>query len=106
MCVGCCVSEDESEFWFFGDSTVTALKTFQACNHLPESGIVDHEVWAKLCDGMEDEVCNLDFFEKRTGGSSEAEEEDPHNIDRAKKGVFLIGEGRYEDPEKLSERSP
>jgi peptidoglycan hydrolase-like protein with peptidoglycan-binding domain len=102
---GCCVSEDESEFWFFGDSTETALKVFQSCNGLPESGIVDGEVWAKLCDGISEEVCNLDFFKERTGGERESDEADPHNIDRAKKGVFLIGEGRYEDPDKLAERN-
>ena len=101
--LGFCVSSDELEFWFFGDTTINALKTFQACHDMPESGIVDDEVWSKLCDGMEEEVCSIDFFEKSTGGISEAEEDDPFNIDRAKQGVFLLGEGRYEDPQKLGE---
>ena len=97
---GFCVSSDEMEFWFFGDTTMAALKTFQACNQLPESGIVDMDVWAKLCVGDE-EVCSIEFLDKKTSGTSEAEEEDPYNVDRAQKGVFLIGEGRYEDPKKL-----
>jgi len=98
---GFCVSEDEMEFWFFGDTTVTALKTFQACRNMPESGIVDEEVWGMLC-GEGDELCTIDFLESRTSGTSESEEEDPNNIDRAKpQGVFLLGEGRYENPAKL-----
>ena len=100
---GYCVSDDELEFWMFGDTTENALKTFQACSGMPESGVVDEEVWSKLCEGMEGEVCSVEYMEEKTSGTSEAEEADPYNIDRAKQGVFLLGEGRYEDPGKLSE---
>ena len=99
---GFCVSDDELEFWMFGDTTETALKTFQACSGMPESGVVDEEVWSMLCEGLENEVCSIEFLEERTSGVSEAEETDPYNIDRADgKGVFLLGEGRYEDPDRL-----
>ena len=97
------MSDDELEFWMFGDTTENALKTFQACSGMPESGVVDEEVWSKLCEGMEGEVCSVEYMEEKTSGTSEAEEADPYNIDRAKQGVFLLGEGRYEDPGKLSE---
>ena len=95
---GFCVSEDELEYWMFGDTTETALKTFQACNGMPESGVVDEGVWAALCDDLD---CSVDFLAEKTSGTSEADVADPYNIDRTKGGVFLLGEGRYEDPTRL-----
>ena len=93
---GFCVAEDEGEFWFFGGSTVNALRTFQACEGLPESGVVDEASWLALCgEDAEGGACDIGI------GDGEAGPDDGHRIDRGKKGVFLIGEGRYEDPEKL-----
>lgn len=40
--------EDEMEWWMFGDSTANALRTFQACCDLPESGVCDERTWRAL----------------------------------------------------------
>ena len=54
---------------------------------------------------MEEDVCSVAFLEEKTGGVNEAEEADPYNIDRTDgQGVFLLGEGRYEDPKRLQEQ--
>lgn len=74
--------DDDMEWWFFGDSTETALKTFQACHELAESGNVYDEVWDKLLPYVDlDQLC-----------------EEPRIDKLATNGVFLLGEGRYENP--------
>lgn len=35
-------------WWSFGDGTLTALKTFQACSGYPESGVCDPATWRSL----------------------------------------------------------
>ena len=45
---GFSASEEELEWWQFGSSTEGALKTFQACSGLPETGIVCVHTWGKL----------------------------------------------------------
>lgn len=45
---GCYPGEEELELWLFGDSTQSALLTFQAMNGLPETGVADRDTWIKL----------------------------------------------------------
>ncbi|GIL66280.1 hypothetical protein Vafri_19872, partial [Volvox africanus] len=40
--------DDDMRWWQFGDSTLTALKYFQSCNSLPESGVCDERSWRRL----------------------------------------------------------
>jgi hypothetical protein len=41
-------SDDDVENWFFGDSTQTALLTFQECAGLPQTG-EGYEGWRWSC---------------------------------------------------------
>ncbi|GLC56122.1 hypothetical protein PLESTB_001066700 [Pleodorina starrii] len=43
--------EDDMRWWQFGDATLTALKYFQSCNSLPESGVCDERCWRALLGG-------------------------------------------------------
>jgi hypothetical protein len=40
--------EDDEEVFFFGDSTQSAVFSFQACKHILETGIVDEQTWQAL----------------------------------------------------------
>jgi hypothetical protein len=55
--------DDEMRWWQFGSSTLDALKTFQACNGLPESGATDERTWLALlgpdATPAELQVCNV-----------------------------------------------
>jgi len=86
--------EDDTMWWQFGDSTVNALKTYQACTGLPESGACDEMTWKSLL-GPGAEPCDLDAVQ----GSNSAEEDlaDDNGGNR----VWLIGEQRWEDRSKL-----
>eukprot|EP00879_Flechtneria_rotunda_P022601 GHRR01023867.1.p1 GENE.GHRR01023867.1~~GHRR01023867.1.p1 ORF type:complete len:646 (+),score=252.77 GHRR01023867.1:133-1938(+) len=53
MAAGFYPSEEEVENWMFGDGTLTALLTFQACSGIPETGTTDEATWCKLL-GEED----------------------------------------------------
>ena len=65
---GFCVAEDEGEFWFFGGSTVNALRTFQACEGLPESGVVDEASWLALCgEDAEGGACDIGIGDGEAG---------------------------------------
>ena len=40
--------ENDSQWWMFGPTTLSAVTTFQACNGLPESGICCEATWRRL----------------------------------------------------------
>lgn len=40
--------EDDCTWWYFGDDTVGALKTFQESLGMPESGVCDERTWKAL----------------------------------------------------------
>jgi hypothetical protein len=46
--------DDDIEGWFFGDSTLDALLVFQACEDLPQTGVVDQATWDRLLEGHVD----------------------------------------------------
>ena len=45
---GFCASDEEMEWWQYGSTTENAVKTFQACAGLPETGMVDVGTWQAL----------------------------------------------------------
>jgi len=40
--------EDECRYWFFGPMTENALRTYQACNDLADTGCTDYATWELL----------------------------------------------------------
>ena len=40
--------DDDTAWWNFGESTAEALRVFQACNDLPESGVCTAATWKAL----------------------------------------------------------
>lgn len=93
----CCLSkhgyycgEDDMNWWFYGSGTIDAIKTFQACNGLPESGTCTEKTWiAMLGEGAH--PSDLDKME--TGDS---DDEDRAAQGEHSGGVWLLGEQRWE----------
>lgn len=89
---GYSTSEDDTRWWQFGDSTMNALKTFQACNGLPESGVCDAITWMALL-GKDATPNDLGVL---VSGDS-----DDEDLGDTQGKVWLIGEQRWEDRKKL-----
>lgn len=87
--------EDDVQWWQFGDSTVTAIKTFQACNGIAESGTCDEVVWKALMGPG----AVPDMIDSIKSGKSDDED---LALDGTDNRVWLIGEQRWEDRSKLS----
>lgn len=87
--------EDDVQWWQFGDSTVTAIKTFQACNGMGESGTCDERLWKALI-GPNAAPHMIDSIK-----SGNSDDEDL-GLDGTDNRVWLIGEQRWEDRSKLS----
>lgn len=86
--------EDEARWWNFGDTTLAALKTFQACSGLPESGVCDSSTWAALL-GPRSSPADITTLRSEDSGAEE-DLADQHN-----NRVWLIGEQRWEDRSRL-----
>ncbi|KAL4419502.1 hypothetical protein ABPG77_002288 [Micractinium sp. CCAP 211/92] len=86
-------SEDDERWWSFGDGTVAALKTFQACNGYPESGVCDAATWRML---LGDDAHPSEIADLRSGDSAD-EDLSAQGTDR----VWLLGEQRWEDRSRL-----
>ena len=82
--------EDDVRWWQFGDGTINALKTFQACSGLPETGVCDVNAWRTL---LGPNAKPQDLMHLRSGGS---DDEDLSNVDGAER-VWLLGEQRWEN---------
>ena len=90
--------EDDAEYWFMGTDTKNALQAFQASEMLPETGIVDFTTWKKLFEACGHENATGKTIEEAFAMVAENE----YSIDRSpgcegEKGVWLIGEQRYEN---------
>ena len=90
--------EDDAEYWFMGTDTKNALQAFQASEMLPETGIVDFTTWKKLFEACGHENATVKTIEEAFAMVAENE----YSIDRSpgcegEKGVWLIGEQRYEN---------
>ena len=81
--------EEDMEYWFFGTTTENALGTFQASNHLPDTGLTDVGTWRAL---LGEELAALGPEEALAKVGDGDFPEDLSRQDR----VFLIGEGRFE----------
>ncbi|KAK9811174.1 hypothetical protein WJX73_008388 [Symbiochloris irregularis] len=76
---------DDAQWWQFGDSTYNAVQVFQACNNLPQTGLVDDDTWVALL-GPQAQPCDIDTL------FSESEDD----VDMlAGSGVWLLGEQRW-----------
>ena len=53
---GFCVSEEEEEDFLFEESTEEAVRTFQACNNIDETGFTCVETWKRLSDASNDSI--------------------------------------------------
>ena len=87
-------NDDELQWWQFGDSTVTAIKTFQACNGLAETGTVNERLW-KMLAGDDAHPSMVDTLK-----SGKSDDEDL-SLEGREGMVWLIGEQRWEDRRKL-----
>lgn len=79
--------EEDTKWWMFGPTTVSALTTFQACSGLPESGVCDEATWhALLGANAKPEDIDLVF-------SGDSDDEDMDQISDGR--VYLLGEQRW-----------
>jgi peptidoglycan hydrolase-like protein with peptidoglycan-binding domain len=87
---------EDTKWWMFGVSTVSAVQTFQACNGLPESGVCCNRTWAALAStepaaalaGTDAHPHHLDLW--RSGDS------DDEDLEAVADGhVYLLGEQRW-----------
>ena len=88
--------EDDLQWWQYGDSTVAAIKTCQACNGLPESGACDETMWQLLL-GQNASPSDIDSI--RSGNS----DDEDLAVDGMDTRVWLIGEQRWEDRSRIAE---
>ena len=86
--------DDEIQWWQFGDSTVAAIKTFQACNGLAETGTVNERLW-KMLAGEDADPSLVDTLK-----SGKSDDEDL-TLEGREGMVWLIGEQRWADRRKL-----
>lgn len=87
--------DDDMNWWYFGDDTATAVKTFQACNGLPESGRCNEQTWLALLG----EDANSDVLKEITSDNSYDEDRTAQGAHTG--GVWLLGEQRWEKGEKF-----
>ena len=83
--------DDDVRFWFFGDATDAALRTFQACapgGALPETGVTDAATWRALL--------GAERFAAGPGALAQLVDASDDMVGRA--GVYLLGEDRWEVP--------
>ena len=87
--------EDDMRWWQFGDGTTSALKTFQACSGLPETGVCDVNTWKMLLgpDAKPEHLRDL-----RSGDSYD---EDLSHVEGEER-VWLLGEQRWENRRRMS----
>jgi Putative peptidoglycan binding domain len=83
--------DDEMRWWQFGSSTADALKTFQACSGLPESGVTDEATWQAL---LGPGAAPADLV--NVVGSESSYEDDMTQPEEG--AVWLIGEQRWSRP--------
>ena len=87
-------NDDELQWWQFGDTTVAAIKTFQACNGMPETGTCNERLW-KMLAGDDADPSIVDTLK-----SGKSDDEDL-SLEGREGMVWLIGEQRWEDRRKL-----
>jgi hypothetical protein len=85
---GFCAGGDDVRWWQYGDSTVNAVKTFQACSGIPESGATCVRTWQAL---MPPGSVPSDIMNVQSGHSDDEDLSEP-GADR----VWLLGEQRWE----------
>ena len=94
--------DDDTRWWQYGDSTVEAVKFFQACSSLPETGTVAEPTWRALlqADGMSDyDTVNAEVIlqvEARNEDEESFETDLAAMNDPNHERVFLMGEQRWE----------
>jgi peptidoglycan hydrolase-like protein with peptidoglycan-binding domain len=91
------VGDDDLYWWQFGDGTINALKTFQACSGLPETGVCDVTTWKRL---LGEDAEPSDLASLRSGNS------DDEDLSHSNSGhmVWLMGEQRWEDRSRMKNR--
>ena len=84
--------EDEGIYWTFGLSTEAALRTFQACEGLNETGVADGATWRALAGEEGWAAGPADTFDRVVDDDK----------DMGQDGVWLLGEQRWERPGRVS----
>lgn len=82
--------DDDMRWWSFSDSTAAALRFYQACAGLPESGVCDGRTWRALLGDGATPAALLDLRDEM--GEYEDDLDDTHGGGR----VWLLGEQRWE----------
>lgn len=91
--------EDEPRWWQAGSETINALRTFQACNGLAETGVCDAAAWLSLMRAVKAEGSTLEELRAHLQSlPSEDEENYSSDISTEQQAgrVWLIGEQRWE----------
>ena len=89
------------QYWVWGDMTGNAVRTFQACSGIKETGVCEENTWKALL-GNQDAVPNdLLHYRKRLVAELIANGELEENIEDITEGgadgkVWLLGEQRWE----------
>ncbi|GFR47646.1 hypothetical protein Agub_g9389 [Astrephomene gubernaculifera] len=90
--------EEDMRWWQLGEDSATALRYFQSCNGLPESGVCDERTWRALLGPAAQPA---DLYDIRLAANSDDEEgleggfeEDMEGVSRGR--VWLLGEQRWE----------
>ncbi|EFJ50292.1 hypothetical protein VOLCADRAFT_103883 [Volvox carteri f. nagariensis] len=88
--------EDDMRWWQFGDATLTALKYFQSCSSIPESGVCDERTWRALL-GREASPADLYLVRLNKVNSDDEDGGFDDDMDGISQGrVWLLGEQRWE----------
>ena len=110
---GMSCGEDDEQWWQFGDSTHSALVTFQACSALPESGVADEKTWRKLLlvalgkedakNGKKPREDLSSFVPSDVDSLTSGDKNDDDMLGNHHSGmVFLLGEQRWEKKREVS----
>ena len=91
------------QWWQFGGTTLESLRTFQACNGLPETGVTCARTWVVL---LGTDARPEDLEKKPEGGKGEGAEgggggdsfEDDLTLEAGEGRVWLLGEQRWSRP--------
>jgi len=93
---GCYPADEETEWWQFGPSTVEALRTFQAMEGLPETGVCAASTWKRLLRDDDAQPADIHRISPRDSVEEAFEDDlaagdDLHGTER----IFLLGEQRW-----------
>eukprot|EP00199_Chlamydomonas_sp_CCMP681_P002531 CAMPEP_0119115968 /NCGR_PEP_ID=MMETSP1180-20130426/52031_1 /TAXON_ID=3052 ORGANISM="Chlamydomonas cf sp, Strain CCMP681" /NCGR_SAMPLE_ID=MMETSP1180 /ASSEMBLY_ACC=CAM_ASM_000741 /LENGTH=323 /DNA_ID=CAMNT_0007105077 /DNA_START=588 /DNA_END=1559 /DNA_ORIENTATION=- len=96
--LGFACGDDEQTWWQFGDHTLNALRTMQACAGLPETGVSDETTWKELIRTLGGNIEGLEAL----GMHLESVLGSDISGQQSQGRLWLLGEQRWETgPQRL-----